>query len=115
MDGVRDHEGAVVAHEEDVLVPQHLAKPLPLLDHGGGLVTRVIGAPVKKPATIVFSIRCQCQGVRCHNYIFYNVKISKVHTCAARGVLLCNRRNWQQNCNKLLHLKFAKLEVLLVL
>ena len=62
MDGVGDHEGAVMAHEEDVLVPQHLAEPLALLDHGGGLVTSVIGAPVKKPATIVFSIGCQCQG-----------------------------------------------------
>ena len=106
-----------MAHEEDVLVPQHLAEPLALLDHGGGLITRVIGAPVKKPATIQCSVSDVSVkvGVRCHNYIFYNVKISKVHTCAARGVLLCNRRNWQQNCNKLLHLKFAKLEVLLVL
>ena len=67
MDGVRDDEGAVVTHEEDALVPQDPAEPLALLDHGGGLVPRVPGAPVKEPGgnidvSIVFRIRCQCQG-----------------------------------------------------
>ena len=62
MDGVRDYEGAVVAHEEYVLVPEHFAEPLALLDHGGGLVTRVVGTPVKEPATLVYRIGCQCQG-----------------------------------------------------
>ena len=82
MDGVRDYEGAVVAHEEDVLVPEHFAEPLALLDHGGGLVTRVVGTPVKEPATLVsesgVSVKVRCQVSQLYILQCQNIKSSYV-------------------------------------
>ena len=89
VDGVGDHEGAVVAHEEDVLVPEHLAEPLALLDHGGGLVTRVEGAPVKEPATLLesgVSVKVRCQVSQLYILQCQNIKSSYVR-CERRALV----------------------------
>ena len=90
MDGVRDHEGAVVAHEEDVLVPEHLTEPLALLDHGCGLVTRVEGAPVKEPAATLLgsgvTVKVRCQVSQLYILQCQNIKSSYVR-CERRALV----------------------------
>ena len=46
-------QGAVVTHEQNLLVSHHLTQPLPLLYHGGWLVAGVPGAPAKEPAGVL--------------------------------------------------------------
>ena len=53
VDGVGDNEGAVVTHEQNILVLHHLTQPLPLLYHGGWLVARVPGTPAQEPAGVL--------------------------------------------------------------
>ena len=48
MNSVCHHQCPMVAHEEDVLVPQHLPQPLPLHDLCGWLVSRVIGNAIQE-------------------------------------------------------------------
>ena len=86
MDGVRDHDGAVVAHEEDVLVPEHLAEPLALLDHGCGLVTRVEGAPVKEPAATLLGSGVTVKVSQLYILQCQNIKSSYVR-CERRALV----------------------------
>ena len=96
MDGVRDHEGAVMAHEEDVLVPEHLAEPLSLLDHGGGLVTRVVCASVKEPATLEsgsgVSVKVRCQVSQLYILQCQNIKSSYVRYESERRALVQSQK-----------------------
>ena len=57
MNRVSHHQGAMVTHEEDVLVPQNLPQPLPLIYHIWRLVSCVPGTPVFEPEMLSIDLQ----------------------------------------------------------